>query len=216
MMKLYEVSTVASEYHGCRDVKFIRFRERSGEPARPYSELIESYDPERNHYEEGAIEELFTFDEANALKEYLDREHGSQGVTKIEEAKLPCRQNVIGIGAMSVGGGDDFYTLKEEKAYSLPFDVQDSAEHSGAHKQQTDGPDRVLVNHIRAHDEAHDIACSGSREACTDHTGHPVPRGQGDLRIVAGSRQSHIGREAKIPPGPSRRRLRRRRARSSG
>jgi hypothetical protein len=125
MMKLYEVSTVTSAYHGCRDVKFIWFRcPRGDEPARPYSELIENYDPEKKqYYEEGAIDELFTFDEANALKEYLDREHGSQGVTEIKEAKLPCPQNAIGIGAMSVGGGDDFYTLNEEKAYSLPFKV---------------------------------------------------------------------------------------------
>ncbi|HWX14907.1 MAG TPA: hypothetical protein VNY06_08725 [Methylocella sp.] len=35
---------------------------------------------------------------------------------------------------------------------------QHSAEHSGADKQQTDGPDRVLVNHIGVHDEAHDVA----------------------------------------------------------
>ena len=33
-----------------------------------------------------------------------------------------------------------------------------SAEYSGAHKQQTDGPDRVLVNHIGLHDEAHNVA----------------------------------------------------------
>ena len=33
-----------------------------------------------------------------------------------------------------------------------------TAEHSGAHKQKTDRPDRVLVNHIGVHDEAHDVA----------------------------------------------------------
>jgi hypothetical protein len=124
MMKLYEVTTVTREYRRCKDVRFLWFRcPRRDEPARPYSELIENYDPEKNDYEEGAIEELFTFDEANALKEYLDREHGRYGVTEIKEAELPCPQNVIGIGAMSVGGGDDFYTLDEEETYSLPFKV---------------------------------------------------------------------------------------------
>ena len=49
--------------------------------------------------------------------------------------------------------------------------------------------------------------------ACTDHTGHPVPRGQGDLRPSQRADKVHPAREAKIPPGPSRRRLRRRRAR---
>ena len=34
---------------------------------------------------------------------------------------------------------------------------QHNAEHSGAHKQKTDDPDRVLVNHIGVHD-AHDVA----------------------------------------------------------
>src|SRR5262249_13646779 len=35
---------------------------------------------------------------------------------------------------------------------------QHCAEHSGAHEQQTDSPDRVLVGHIGVHDEAHDVS----------------------------------------------------------
>jgi hypothetical protein len=57
---------------------------------------------------------------------------------------------------------------------------QHRAEHSGAHKQQTDGPDRVLVNHIGVHDEAHDAAyVSIFKRAAPLITGRPPSLGGG-------------------------------------
>jgi hypothetical protein len=87
-----------------------------------------SYDYNPNEamaaYSELAVDELFTFDEANALKQYLDRHHGDEDETSIEKAEIPLPNNVGGIGAIAVGGGDDFYELHKERQYSLPFKVE--------------------------------------------------------------------------------------------
>ena len=123
-MRLYHVSTIAKEYHGCRDVAFDWFRCERGEP-RPYAELIENYDPgDDMGYAEGAIDEMFTEAEAVALKAYLDREHGGAVVTTIKEGRLPLPANNMGVGAIPVGGGDDFYMLNRARPqYDLPFKV---------------------------------------------------------------------------------------------
>ena len=124
-MKLYKVLTLVRKYHGCKNVRFTWFRCDHGSPKRPYAELIENYDPaaDQVYYSEDAIEQLFTEEEARQLKGYLDREHGHEGVTTIEEEQLPIPENVMGVGAMAVGGGDDFYELTKEPEYSLPFKV---------------------------------------------------------------------------------------------
>jgi hypothetical protein len=124
-MKLYRVSTVADEFSDCKNVTFHWFRD-CGEPGpkRPYAKPIKDYDPYDNHdvvYQEGFIEELFTSVEANALKEYLDREHGDAGTTTIEEVDLPAPNNMGPYRAIAVGGGDSFYRLHKEPNYSLPF-----------------------------------------------------------------------------------------------
>lgn len=124
-MKLYNVTTSVKEYRGCKNVWFTWFRCDHGEQKRPYAELIENYDPaaDRNYYPEDYIELLFTEEEAHQLKEYLDRVHGHEGVTTIEEEQLPVPQNIMSVGAIAVGGGDDFYQLCDEPEYSLPFKV---------------------------------------------------------------------------------------------
>lgn len=123
MMKLYRVRTVAKEYHGCNDVVFSWLRDDKPAP-RPYAELIENYDLSfDNFYQHDAIDQLFTADEANALKDYLDREHGDAGTTTIDEETLPIPNDLMGVGSTAVGGGDDFYCLHKEPSYSLPFKV---------------------------------------------------------------------------------------------
>src|SRR5262249_8154204 len=73
------------------------------------------------------IEELFTADEAKQLKDYLDREHGAEGATTINEVDLPIANNVMGVGmivgVIGIGRGEYFYTLDEEPKYDLPFKV---------------------------------------------------------------------------------------------
>jgi hypothetical protein len=144
-MKLYKVTTMVSKYHGCKNVQFIWFRCEPGPQKRPYAELIENYDPEGDqYYAEDHIEELFTEDEAQSLKAYLDREHGHEGTTTISEADLPYPNNLMGVGAIAVGGGDDFYQLCDEPEYSLPFKVWGYFDLVGC--ELLDGSD---VNHQR-------------------------------------------------------------------
>src|SRR5262249_51414185 len=87
----------------------------------PYAELIEGYDKNPEFYAEDYIDSLFTEAEANQLKAYLDREHGDDSVTTIEEVSFPVVNNIAGVGSMAVGGADDFYMLTKEPSYDLPF-----------------------------------------------------------------------------------------------
>jgi hypothetical protein len=123
-MKLYRVTTIVKEFHDCKDVPFHWFRHDRGKRC-AYDELIENYDPSDHDARdaEGAIDELFTDIEANMLKEYLDQEHGGAGTTTIAEVHLPIARNSMGVGAIPVGGGDDFYMLSKEPAYTLPFEA---------------------------------------------------------------------------------------------
>ncbi len=127
MMKLYRVTTIVKEYDGCKNVRFDWFKDnfRDIYRRRPYADLIADYDPSMRTigYAEEAIEELFTEDEAKQLVAYLDREHGDQETTIIEEQKLPIPNNCCGYSPNGVGGGDDFYTLDQRPDYSLPFKV---------------------------------------------------------------------------------------------
>jgi hypothetical protein len=125
MTKLYYVRTIAREHRGCKNVTFCWFRSEAPTRPRQYAKLIENYDPHDDFaaYSEGFIDEMFTEDEAQPLKEYLDRVHGELGPTTVEEESLPVPNNMMGYGARAVGGGDDFYMLSEEPEYSLPFKV---------------------------------------------------------------------------------------------
>ena len=120
--RLYYVTTTAKKFSDCKNVTFNWFRAEAPAERRRYASLIEGYEP-GNAYAEGLIDELFTEDEALQLKEYLDRVHGKEGPTSIEEMSLPIPNNMMGHGARAVGGGDDFYQLFKEPEYSLPFKV---------------------------------------------------------------------------------------------
>jgi hypothetical protein len=45
------------------------------------------------------------------------------GVTTMTEVEFPVPANVMGIGAIPVGGGDDFLMVYERPNYPLPFKV---------------------------------------------------------------------------------------------
>ena len=106
-MKLYNVDTIVKEFQDCKDVNFRWFYSNDRpQPRRPYAELVKNYTPDP--YTEGYIDELFSEDEARQLKQYLDREHGDAGTTTITEVSLPVANNIGGVGAIAVGGGDDF------------------------------------------------------------------------------------------------------------
>jgi hypothetical protein len=129
-MKLFRVETLVAEYSGCRDVRFIWFKSGDDRTRRSYGELIEGYDAmspaERDEqgigYAEDYVDELFTEDEAGQLTDYLAREYTGY-VTTTREVSLPLQENMMGVGAIAVGGGDGFYTESSKPAYSLPFEV---------------------------------------------------------------------------------------------
>ena len=122
-MKLFAVKTLEKEHGGCKDVVFYWFKAEEKSGARPYHELTADYSPEDEHigYAEGAIDEYFTQDEAEQLAAYLDG-IGS-GPTTITEVSLPIANNILGYGALPVGGGDDFYMPAKRPDYTLPFAV---------------------------------------------------------------------------------------------
>ena len=124
-MKLFRVVTIVKEYSGCKNVVFNWFYADRRSSPRPYPELISDYNPSAPYiyYAEASISELFTEDEAAELATYLDRHHGNAGTTTIEEEKLPIPSNVMGCGAIPVGGLQDFYMLHKTPEYSLPFKV---------------------------------------------------------------------------------------------
>jgi hypothetical protein len=89
MIKFYHVHTIAKENH--KDVPIIWFCKRPDLAAHhgPYEEFIEGFSPDGGYgYAQEAIDELFTAEEANALKNYIDREHGDDATTTITEASL--------------------------------------------------------------------------------------------------------------------------------
>jgi hypothetical protein len=123
--RLFNVDTIVKEYDGCRDVNFRWFYAGERLQPRPYAKLIKDHLPsDQWNYAEHYIDELFSEDEARQLKEYLDREHGSEGTTTISEVRLPCSNNMAAVSSMAVGGGNDFYMLWEEQKYSLPFKAE--------------------------------------------------------------------------------------------
>lgn len=124
---LYGVQSVVKEYRGYKDVTFCWFYAQARTPPRPYADLIKDYDPNDHHYAEGAIDELFTWDEANQLVGYLDREHGDAGTNTIKEVTLPLPNNSAGFDAVVAAGfedGEGIYRLFGESVYSLPFEVE--------------------------------------------------------------------------------------------
>jgi len=118
-MKLYRVSTTAKEYSGCRDVVVHWVRDATPENRRPYADLIKDYEP-GTHAEDG-VEEMFTWDEAQQLRDYLEQNYGNAGETVIEEIRLPIENRGIGFGELA--DGEEVCMLSEEAEYSLPFKV---------------------------------------------------------------------------------------------
>ena len=121
--KLFQVVTIVKEYSGCKGVTFYWFFADERSSPRPYADLIADYNPGTPYieYAEARIDELFTEAEASQLIAYLDCQLGDEGMTTIEEEKLPIPSNVMGFGTIAVGGPQDFYMLHKAPGYPLPF-----------------------------------------------------------------------------------------------
>jgi hypothetical protein len=122
--KLFHVTTTVPAFHGYRDVVLWWFVDNRPAPTnRPYRELIKSgTSPERlRDLAEGAINEMFSAEEAEAWTAWL-REHRG-GTTTIEEAELPIEPNTMGVNAIPLGGPQDVLMMWKAPQYTLPFKV---------------------------------------------------------------------------------------------
>src|SRR5262245_54534170 len=95
-MDLYSVTTVMKEYDGYKNASFHWFYCDARTVPRPYADLIENYtgmNELRATYAQGYIDESFTLDEAQALKDYLDRTFGDKGRPRSKNAS--CRSRTM-------------------------------------------------------------------------------------------------------------------------
>jgi len=126
MIELFSVHTIVEEFSGHSNVKLSWFRlENRKVPAVSYAEVIRDYNSDDFFapYAESALDELFTCDEAEALKAYLE-EHHDDSATFIKKCDLPLDKDVGGFRAIPTGGGPDNYPLWRERWYTLPFKVE--------------------------------------------------------------------------------------------
>ena len=135
-LKLYRAYSIMDDFLGYGQIKVHWFCEDRNEPIGPYDQLIQDFEPGQNLYAEDSINECFTEEEIEQLREYLERVHGYK--LHAIEVNLPMPEcmpyGAIGAGgvlAMSTSGElgiirghhDDYYMLSTEEEYSLPFKV---------------------------------------------------------------------------------------------
>lgn len=129
MIKLYHVSSDVKEKGEFRGYTFEGYTinwyvDGRDTPLVPFGEAIRDYDPcDPPHYTEGYIKELFSIEEANLLKDYLNNRPEHYIKTTIEEVPLPVSDNMMGYGAIPIGGPDLMRILFDCADYKLPFRV---------------------------------------------------------------------------------------------
>jgi hypothetical protein len=130
-MKLFKVETVENEIFNCKDVEIFWYKANPNPGGRPYAQLIANYSsPETAadamplSYLEETLDQLFTRDEAEQLKAYLDTISG--GITTIDEVALPLT-HITRLSILQVDRYDRWWELAGEPGYPLPFLVTGSA-----------------------------------------------------------------------------------------
>ena len=133
MLELFNVTTTIKTYHGCKDVFMHWFMIDRKTPVGRYAALIRDYyrvDERARLYAEGAVDELFTAEEADALLAYLQQHHPDGSTHVVTAASLPLGNGggagaamIAGYDAIAVGGPQDFYMLHKEADWNLPFNV---------------------------------------------------------------------------------------------
>ncbi|MCX6558717.1 MAG: hypothetical protein NTW95_15015 [Candidatus Aminicenantes bacterium] len=92
----------------------------------PFEAAIQEYvqlDEKERAFPEEYVNEQFSREEAEALKQYLDRQPLT--TTLIETIELPVAANASGCRRLSANaGGGAFLPLYKGKGYSLPFKVE--------------------------------------------------------------------------------------------
>jgi hypothetical protein len=107
------------------EVKITWFVLERSSPLAPYESAILDYgqlNEKERAFPEEYVNEQFSREEAQALKNYLERR--ADTATRIEEIELPVSPNASGCRRLPRGGGNDFFILHGETAYPLPFKVE--------------------------------------------------------------------------------------------
>lgn len=129
MQKLFRVASIINnvtyDQKTYDRVAFHWFMADRKEKYLKYSELILNYSAlskrERKNAE-NYINELFSEEEAALLKSALDLK--SNGLTTIEEVKLPVPDHIQPYGALASEKGKGFSDLSSHKSYEFPFKVK--------------------------------------------------------------------------------------------
>jgi hypothetical protein len=122
--KLYRVHTTTDDFKGYDGVLITWVAVGRQTPPAPYAEAIWglSANAEPDPYQRGAVDELFTLEEAEAWVTYLRKHYGDESA-EIAEQPLPLKGNTIGLSDIPVGGGVDLLMPVREGDYPFPFQV---------------------------------------------------------------------------------------------
>jgi hypothetical protein len=131
--KLYRVQTRTDAIQGYDDVLITWTAAGRDAPPAPYADVVEGLGSgdEADLFRRQAVDELFTFEEAEAWVAYLQR-HGYES-SEVMEQPLPIPENAVALSDMPVGGGVDQILLVREEGYPFAFPVYgcyDLREHS--------------------------------------------------------------------------------------
>jgi len=119
--KAYDLPHKGRIYDAVEIFWFVVYRVNS---AISHEQLIKNYVQDLNNLDyvsENNLYELFTEEEAGALKEYLLKVH-EKGY-KIKEVDLSLEVYTLGYGDMILEEKEGYYKLNEEDRYNLPFVV---------------------------------------------------------------------------------------------
>src|SRR5215217_2115174 len=117
---LYRVQTRTDAIEGYDDVLITWAAEGRTSPVAPYADVIEGLGSgdHADLFRRNAVDELFTFEEAEAWVTYLQR-HYSNESSEVVEQPLPLPGNAVALSEMPVGSGvDQIMPVREE---DFPF-----------------------------------------------------------------------------------------------
>ena len=120
---LYRVQTRTDAIEGYDDVLITWAAEGRTSPVAPYADVIEGLGSgdEPDLFRRNAVDELFTFEEAQAWVAYLQRHYSSES-SEVVVQPLPLPPNAVALSDMPVGSGvDQIMPVREE---DFPFSFQ--------------------------------------------------------------------------------------------
>jgi len=121
---LYRVQTRTDAIEGYDDVLITWAAEGRTSPVAPYADVIEGLGSgdHADLFRRNAVDELFTFEEAQAWVAYLQR-HYSNESSEVVEQPLPLPPNAVALSEMPVGSGVDQIMPVREEDFPFSFHV---------------------------------------------------------------------------------------------